>query len=207
MAKTNPRHQARQRRKLHIRKVVRGTPDRPRLCVFRSARHIYAQIIDDTAGRTITEASTLSPELKDIDGSKGNAEAAKKVGGYVNHPRYPASKSVLLELAEATAVAGEPEVALQYARQVAVRGQEGDLVFLAIAEKMIELDRTAAAKEVVQGMRGQIAAVCGWYAISAAEAAARSERLSAMYVQTTRLRNASQKAAILAGVAAGLQAR
>ncbi|MFO0586552.1 MAG: 50S ribosomal protein L18 [Polyangiaceae bacterium] len=70
----------RERRKLRIRKNVNGTPERPRLSVFRSARHIYAQVIDDTTGKTLAAASTLS---KDLDGKlteDNKVEAAKKVG-------------------------------------------------------------------------------------------------------------------------------
>jgi len=55
-----------------------GTAERPRLNVFRSSRHIYAQVIDDTSGRTILSASSLDPELKIKSG--GNVEAAKVVG-------------------------------------------------------------------------------------------------------------------------------
>ncbi|MEL6347084.1 MAG: 50S ribosomal protein L18 [Myxococcota bacterium] len=81
MAKTNPRFTARARRKRHIRKRVSGTPERPRLTVFRSTQHVYAQIIDDTVGKTLVSASTMSPELKDaIEGHRGNIEAAKHVG-------------------------------------------------------------------------------------------------------------------------------
>lgn len=80
MAKTNPSYAARERRRKSIRKKIRGTPDRPRLSVFRSANHIYAQIIDDTQGLTLAAASTLSPELKELEGHHGNVEAAKKVG-------------------------------------------------------------------------------------------------------------------------------
>lgn len=59
---------------------MKGTPECPRLNVFRSLQHIYAQAIEDTTGRTLVSASTLSPELKGSLGSKGNVEAAKKVG-------------------------------------------------------------------------------------------------------------------------------
>lgn len=83
MAKTNPSLSSRIRRKAHIRKTVRGTAERPRLSVFRSANHIYAQVIDDVAGRTLASASTLSPELKDLDGHRGNRAAAAKVGELV----------------------------------------------------------------------------------------------------------------------------
>jgi large subunit ribosomal protein L18 len=72
---------ARLRRKKRVRKKIRGTPDRPRLCVFRSSKHIYAQVIDDTTGRTLMEASTLSSELKEKIGNKGgNKDAATAVG-------------------------------------------------------------------------------------------------------------------------------
>ncbi len=53
------------RRHLSIRHRISGTPERPRLCVFRSNKHIYAQLIDDTTSRVLTAASTLAPELRD----------------------------------------------------------------------------------------------------------------------------------------------
>lgn len=81
MAKTSEKVQARRRRKLHIRKMLRsGGGLRARLCVFRSASHIYAQIIDDVAGHTLVSASTLSPELRDMEGHRGNVSAARRVG-------------------------------------------------------------------------------------------------------------------------------
>lgn len=70
----------RERRRRRIRKKVFGTPDRPRLCVFRSLNHIYAQIIDDTKGHTLVSASTLDKELRNLPGHKGNKEFAAKVG-------------------------------------------------------------------------------------------------------------------------------
>ena len=71
---------ARLRRKYHVRKKVFGTPDRPRLSVFRSNRHIYAQIIDDVAGVTLASASTMSKELRQHLSKTGNKEAARAVG-------------------------------------------------------------------------------------------------------------------------------
>ena len=68
------------RRRKRIRKKISGTGDRPRLSVFRSLKHIYAQLIDDELGTTITEASTLSPELKETGANGGNMEAAQRVG-------------------------------------------------------------------------------------------------------------------------------
>ncbi len=74
---------ARQRRHVRVRKVVRGTAARPRLCVFKSLRHIYAQIINDEDGRTLVAASTLSKELPRSGERTKKAEAAKAVGTLV----------------------------------------------------------------------------------------------------------------------------
>lgn len=75
------RNKARQTRQLRVRKTVHGTPERPRLNVFRSNQNIYAQVIDDTLGKTLAAASTLDPEVKGrIEGSGGNIDAAKIVG-------------------------------------------------------------------------------------------------------------------------------
>ena len=72
---------ARLKRQKRVRKKVRGLSDMPRLCVFRSARHIYAQIIDDTTGRTLIATSSLSKEFGDKTSKKGgNKEGAKLVG-------------------------------------------------------------------------------------------------------------------------------
>ncbi|HLB25130.1 MAG TPA: 50S ribosomal protein L18 [Nitrospirota bacterium] len=75
--------EGRERRHNRIRKKVTGTSERPRLNVFRSATNIYAQVIDDTSGVTITAASTLEKEVAEGLKSRGNAEAAKKVGAAV----------------------------------------------------------------------------------------------------------------------------
>jgi large subunit ribosomal protein L18 len=78
------RYDARLRRKKRVRKKIRGTSERPRLCVFRSARHIYAEIIDDTSARTLVEASSLSGEMRQEIGAKGgNKEGAAMVGAFV----------------------------------------------------------------------------------------------------------------------------
>ena len=70
----------RQRRKKGLRKRIRGTGDRPRFSVFRSAKHIYAQIINDETGSTLCEASTRSKELNGELTQPGNVAAAKVVG-------------------------------------------------------------------------------------------------------------------------------
>ncbi len=69
-----------QRRHLRIRKKVAGTPERPRLAVFRSNQHIYAQIIDDVAQHTLVAASTLDKELREKLGSTSNCDASGEVG-------------------------------------------------------------------------------------------------------------------------------
>ena len=73
----------RERRKLRIRKKVSGTGERPRLSVFRSARHIYAQVVDDVSGKTLAFASTLSKDLRGMIDNDNKVEAAKKVGALV----------------------------------------------------------------------------------------------------------------------------
>jgi large subunit ribosomal protein L18 len=75
------RTDARIKRKKRVRKKVRGVSDRPRLCVFRSERHVYAQIIDDTVGRTLVEASSLCKGLAPkIGRDGGNKKGAALVG-------------------------------------------------------------------------------------------------------------------------------
>ena len=81
-ASTNMKKQElRQRRKFHIRKRLEGSTERPRLSVYRSLNHIYAQVIDDVTGKTVASASTLSPELKESKGKK--KDQAKEVGKLV----------------------------------------------------------------------------------------------------------------------------
>jgi len=80
MIKKPVKNEARLRKHGRVRKKVAGTPERPRLNVFRSLNHIYAQVIDDTAGNTLVSASTLDEGLKGKVKSGGNKEAAKEVG-------------------------------------------------------------------------------------------------------------------------------
>ena len=83
MAKKLSRNQIRLRKHLRVRKHISGTPERPRLNVFRSLSHIYAQVIDDTTGNTLVSASTLDQAIKDKIKFGGNVEAAKEVGNLV----------------------------------------------------------------------------------------------------------------------------
>ena len=70
----------RERRKLRIRRRIEGTVERPRLSVFRSAKHIYAQVVDDSAGATLAHASTLSRDVRTEAAEVNKLDAAKKVG-------------------------------------------------------------------------------------------------------------------------------
>lgn len=80
MANTSPRLVARLKRKKRIRKNIFGNQERPRLSVFRTAKHIYAQVIDDTQGTTLVAASTLDKEYKDAPVEGKKLDVAKAVG-------------------------------------------------------------------------------------------------------------------------------
>mgnify|MGYP001198264192 CR=1 FL=1 len=81
MIKKTPRNELRKKKNRRIRYKIFGTPERPRLNVFRSAKHIYAQVIDDVNQVTLVSASSIDKELKLENG--GNIEAAKQVGKLV----------------------------------------------------------------------------------------------------------------------------
>ncbi len=83
MASTNIKQQARLKRKKRIRKRLSGTDDRPRLSVFRSARHIYAQAIDDTAGHTLAAASSVETAVREMDRFDGKVAQATHIGKLV----------------------------------------------------------------------------------------------------------------------------
>ena len=80
MGKRNPRLAAREKRKRRIRKKIHGTAERPRLSVFRSARHIYAQVIDDTSGKTLAAASSLDSTVKEQDAFESKVAMAQFIG-------------------------------------------------------------------------------------------------------------------------------
>lgn len=116
---TKSKNEKRKVRHARVRKKIAGTPERPRLNVYRSLKNIYAQVIDDVNGKTLVSASTLDAELKETLSNTGNVDAAKAVGtlvatraleagienivfdrsGYVYHGR-------IKELSEAARVAG-----------------------------------------------------------------------------------------------------
>ncbi|RMG85637.1 MAG: 50S ribosomal protein L18 [Candidatus Dadabacteria bacterium] len=80
MNRLEAKRRARLARKKRVRKKIRGTPERPRLTVYKSLKHIYAQIIDDSTGRTLVAASTVARDLRGDLKSTGNLEAARAVG-------------------------------------------------------------------------------------------------------------------------------
>ncbi|MDQ1910861.1 50S ribosomal protein L18 [Paenibacillus sp. GD4] len=77
------KNKARLKRHLRVRKKIQGTTERPRLNIFRSSKHMYAQLIDDVKGVTIAAASTQDKELRENIGNGGNVEAATKVGALI----------------------------------------------------------------------------------------------------------------------------
>ena len=83
MQKSTDRDAIRRRIRHRIRKKVTGTASKPRLAIFRSDKHIYAQAIDDGSGSTVAHASTLDAELKGSVKRGGNVDAAKAVGGAI----------------------------------------------------------------------------------------------------------------------------
>jgi large subunit ribosomal protein L18 len=83
MIKHKDRNESRQRRHLRIRRTIRGDADRPRLSVFRSLVHIYAQVIDDQRQRTVAAASSLDPEIRAEAAKAKKAEAGRLVGRLV----------------------------------------------------------------------------------------------------------------------------
>lgn len=80
MIKKADTKKARAKRHARVRAKISGTPERPRLNVFRSAKHIYAQVIDDVNGVTLCSASSMD---KEFEGNGGNVESARKVGAMV----------------------------------------------------------------------------------------------------------------------------
>jgi large subunit ribosomal protein L18 len=84
MDKVAKRVSARKQRHRRVRKKIKGTAQRPRLAVFRTARHIYVQAIDDEKGSTLAAVSTLDKDIRDnLDGYTGNKESAKVVGSKI----------------------------------------------------------------------------------------------------------------------------
>ncbi len=80
MIKKINRKEERQRRHIRVRNKISGTPERPRLCIFRSNNNLYVQVIDDIAANTLVAASTLDKEVKE---KHANKQAAKEVGALI----------------------------------------------------------------------------------------------------------------------------
>lgn len=83
MGATEPKRLARIKRQRRIRKRIKGTSGQPRLCVFRSAKHIYAQIIDDSRGLTLVSASSTEPEIRQKDKFESKVALATFIGKQV----------------------------------------------------------------------------------------------------------------------------
>ena len=83
MVLTKKKRMGHLRRRKRVRQKISGTGIRPRLSVFRSSKHIYAQLINDELGVTVAEASTLSPELRESLSNSSNVEAAGSVGALI----------------------------------------------------------------------------------------------------------------------------
>lgn len=83
MLKANDKNKNRVERHKRVRKKISGTPEKPRLNVYKSNANIYAQIIDDTEGKTLVQASSIDKELKETLKNGGNMEAAKAVGSLI----------------------------------------------------------------------------------------------------------------------------
>jgi large subunit ribosomal protein L18 len=94
VANSKTRRAARIRRHVRLRRNVRGTAQRPRLAVFRSARHIYAQLIDDVAGQTLASASDMESDV--ADGAGGKVEVARRVGELVGKRASEAGHSTIV---------------------------------------------------------------------------------------------------------------
>lgn len=80
MGTESKRRMARMKRKLRVRKKIYGTLDRPRLSVFRSSKHIYAQLIDDTSGKTLVASSSVEKAFRELDKPESKCAAANSVG-------------------------------------------------------------------------------------------------------------------------------
>ncbi|MCI9078850.1 MAG: 50S ribosomal protein L18 [Lachnospiraceae bacterium] len=83
MIKKQSRSEVRAKKHLKVRKRISGTPERPRMAVFRSNNHMYVQVIDDVAGNTLVSASTLQGEVKEGLEKTNNIDAAAKLGSVI----------------------------------------------------------------------------------------------------------------------------
>jgi ribosomal protein L18 len=109
MSKTSDTVLARRRRHARVRARVQGTPERPRLCVFRSLRHIYVQVIDDTQGRTLLAVSTLDPEVQTEASAVSAASAAAASAASAAAARSEAGHGKKAQTKSSAATKGSPE--------------------------------------------------------------------------------------------------
>jgi large subunit ribosomal protein L18 len=122
-------NKARQKRHLRVRKRVSGNPDRPRLVVFRSSKHMYAQIIDDSTGRTLVSASSLEPDVRAHATATPAGKAAKADKGKdATAPEGDALDTVIAPLADNHKVALARAVGMMIAER-AKSQQIGKIVF------------------------------------------------------------------------------
>ena len=155
--------------------------------------------------------SLLYAKLALLAAEKGDQDAYRRaamtVGGLVSSNRGAASRAVLLRLAEATTVAGQPDLAKEYVDQSRVRGSEKDRVLARMTVKMLEDGRVVEAREMLKNILDESAALPAWYAMTKSEASAPSARLSAIYEEIDALSTDAERAGALAGVAAAMLAK
>lgn len=110
---------SRKRRSMRVRKNVRGTSDKPRLCVFRSNKHLLAQLIDDEKQTTLSGIGTMSKDLKDSNYSKKSKEAAKEIGKRIAQEAKKIKSKVLCLIGVHTNITDSlPSLPMQLAQKV-----------------------------------------------------------------------------------------
>jgi len=161
-----------------------------------------------TVSERATYAAILYARLALLAARRGDKNAyrraAMKVGGLVNASRAAASRSVLLQLAEAASALGEPDIAREYVDQSRVFGPERDAVLAMAATALLGEGRLEDARELLEGLRDEEAKVPVRYALAKAEAKRSSTELSSIFEAIGRLPSKAEKASALAGVGAAL---
>ncbi len=196
--------------------AVRGTTNFVRGLAAAEAQDVneltkWAELLRTNArysSELATYSAILHTRIALLAASKGDEDgyrkAAMTVGGLINASRYPASQSVFLQLAEATAVLGQPDVAREYVEQSRVYGPERDAVLAQIAIALVKEGRLADARKTLDGIRDEGAKVPARYAIARTEAGGDAVNLLAVFQDIEALPSHAEKAAALAGVGAAL---